>query len=139
MNSRLPTDIIYIDSELKLLKLKVLNGDFSICKIKDIKDVNFNDEFFFVGKTDEEISLACKTEFVPNDCIAADDGWKGLRIEDALDLSLVGIIAEISAILAANDIAVFVISTFNTDYALVKSDDLTSAVSSLQDEGYVFS
>ena len=55
------------------MNLKVLKEDFSVCKIKDISEVNFNDEFVFVGKTDEELSLVCSTKSVPKNFIERDD------------------------------------------------------------------
>jgi len=120
------------------LVLSVLDFDFSICKIRDIKDVNFNDEFVFVGKTDEELSLVCKTEYVPHECLSVDGGWKGLRIKGVLDFAVVGVISKITAVLSEKKIAVFVVSTFNTDYIFIKAVDLLCAVSSLQEGGYIF-
>ena len=70
------------------MNLKVLKEDFSVCKIKDISEVNFNDEFVFVGKTDEELSLVCSTKSVPKNFIERDDNWRSFRIEGILDFSL---------------------------------------------------
>lgn len=121
------------------MKLKVLDCNFSICKVKDILDVNFNDEFVFLEKTDQEISLICKTEYIPKNCLECESEWKGFRIEGQLDFSLIGIISKISSILAENNICIFVISTYNTDYILVKSHNLIKAINLLTSYGYVFS
>ena len=64
------------------------------------------------------------------------DGWSALRIAGTLDFSLVGILAEISGILADRDISIFAISTFDTDYVLVRRTDLKKATNALAHEGY---
>lgn len=121
-----------------MLKLKILDPVFSVCKIKSVSDVNFADEFVFIGKTDEEISLVCSTEFVPESCISREDGWKGFRVEGTLDFSLIGILSKISTALAEHQISVFVVSTFQTDYVMVKADVLEQAVTVLENSGYIF-
>ncbi|MBQ9595796.1 MAG: ACT domain-containing protein, partial [Synergistaceae bacterium] len=59
------------------------------------------------------------------------DDWRGFRVKGVLDFSLVGILAKISGLLAENDIALFAVSTFNTDYIFVKSDKFTDALNLL--------
>lgn len=73
-----------------------------------------------MGKTGEENSLVCMTTDVPTNVTQRDDGWNAFRIQGILDFSLVGILAEIAQILAENKISIFAISTFNTDYILIK-------------------
>jgi len=68
---------------------------------------------------------------------AREDGWKGFRIEGILDFSLIGILSKISAILADNKIGIFAVSTYNTDYILVKEGDLERAAQALSKAGYV--
>ncbi len=109
------------------IKIKEINGDFSVCKVKDYSKVNLDAEFCFTGKTDEEKSLVCLTEDVPNNTIEREDGWKAFRIEEILDFSLIGILSKISALLAENKIGIFAISTYNTDYILVKEENYTKA------------
>ena len=48
------------------MNLKILSNDFSICKIKNLNDINYEDEFVFIGKTDEELSLVCSTKNILN-------------------------------------------------------------------------
>ena len=109
------------------IKIKAIDGDFSVCKVKDYSKVNLDAEFCFTGKTDEEKSLVCLTEDVPDDTIEREDGWKAFRIEGILDFSLIGILSPISALLAENEIGIFAISTYNTDYILVKEENYTKA------------
>lgn len=120
------------------MNLKVVDGDFSVCKIKSIDEVNFKDTFVFVSVTDEEISLVCNTAYVPKDCLAVEHGWKGFRIEGNLDFSLVGILSRISAVLAEHNISIFAVSTFNTDYVLVKEEQMYRAIEVLKENGYQF-
>jgi len=118
------------------MKIKVINGDFSVCKVSDYSMVNFDADFCFTGKTDEEKSLVCKTTDVPPNTLACENGWKAFRIEGVLDFSLIGILSKISAILSKNKIGIFVVSTYNTDYILVKSENMAKAIDALHDEGY---
>ncbi len=118
------------------LELKVINCRFSVCKIKDVKEVDFSDEYVFFSKTDEELSLVCRSELVPKDCIAVEEGWKGFRVQGELDFSLIGILSKLSAILADQGISIFAISTFNTDYILVKEEKFAETMDALMKNSY---
>ena len=118
------------------MEIKKLGYDFSVCKVADYSQVDLTGEFVFVGKTDEEASLVCRTKDVPANVTAREDGWKAFRIQGVLDFSLIGILSRITAILADAGVSVFCVSTFNTDYVLVKEDRLTAAVSALQSAGH---
>jgi len=120
------------------LNLRVLDSELSVCKISSPVEIPFQDEFVFVGKTNEELSLVCNTKSVPKTSITREDGWRGFRVEGKLDFPLIGIIAKISGILAENNISVFVISTFNTDYVLIKADQLERASGLLEENDYRF-
>ena len=118
------------------MELKRLDYDFSVCKVADLNDVDMTQEFCFVGKTDEELSLVCITENVPDNTIEREDGWKGFRIQGVLDFSLIGILSKISGILADKKIGIFAVSTYNTDYVLMKAENLERAMTVLAQEGY---
>jgi hypothetical protein len=120
----------------KGMELKILDCNFSVCKIKDVKDVDFTDEFVFIGKTDEELSLVCRSEKVPKDTIAVENDWRGFRVQGELDFSLIGILSRLSSILAENGTSIFAISTFNTDYILVKEEKFNDAIDTLKKNGY---
>ena len=66
----------------------------------------------------------------------AEKDWRILKIEGILDFSLIGILSKISSILAKSQISIFVISTFNTDYTLIKEEKIKEAISILIEEGY---
>ena len=118
------------------MELKKLEYDLTVCKVAAITDIDLTTDFFFVGKTDDEISLVCKTEDSPVKTTERDDGWKGFRIQGILDFSLIGILSKLSGILAENNIGIFAVSTFNTDYILVKEENFERALSVLSEEGY---
>ncbi|MBO4636076.1 MAG: ACT domain-containing protein [Clostridiales bacterium] len=118
------------------MKLKRLPYDLTVCKVRSISDVDFDSPFYFFGRTDEELSLVCCTEDVPSVTRAREDGWKGFCIEGVLDFSLIGILSKISGILADNGIGIFAVSTYNTDYILVKTENFYKASDVLASAGY---
>ena len=118
------------------MKLKRLEYNLTVCKVPDISKIDMTTGFCFIGKTDEEISLVCKTEDTPAETIARDDGWKGFRIQGTLDFSLIGILSKLSGILAEQKIGIFAVSTYNTDYILVKEENFDNALKVLASEGY---
>lgn len=121
-----------------IMNLRKIPYELSMCKLNSSDDFNYNIDFFFAAKTDEEISLVCKTEDVPSGAICRDDGWRGFYFDEILDFSLIGILSKISTIMADNDIGIFAVSTFNTDYILVKSENFDKAVAVLELNGYTF-
>jgi len=118
------------------MEIKKFDFDFSVCKVVDYSLVNLDTEFNFIGRTDEEKSLVCRTSDVPPNTIERDDGWKAFRIQGVLDFSLIGILSKISGILAENEIGIFAISTFNTDYVLTKKKNYLRALEILDNAGY---
>lgn len=121
------------------MELTVIEQDFSICKVEDYSLVDLDREFTFIGKTDNENSLVCITKDVPPNTTQRDDGWKAFRICGTMDFSLIGILSSISGTLAKNGIGIFAISTFDTDYILIKTDDFQRAMDALIDAGHTFS
>lgn len=124
------------EKEIKM-ELKQLDYDLTVCKTASIADIDLNTDFFFIGKTDEEISLVCRTGDTPQHTTERDDGWRGFRIQGTLDFSLIGILSKLSGILAENKIGIFAVSTYNTDYILVKKENFGRAMEVLSEAGYV--
>lgn len=120
-------------TEKKKLIFEPLEERFSVCKVTDYSGVNPERPFCFIGMTDEEKSLVCPEELVPQNTEAEDKGWKGFRIAGKLDFSLVGILAKVSGKLADHGIGIFAISTFNTDYLFVKEENFEKALAVLGD------
>ena len=106
----------------------------TVCRVSDLRD--FDSDFYFAGRTEEELSLVCRTAEVPADTLRREDGWRGFRVAGSMDFGLVGILAGISGALAAEGIALFAVSTFNTDYVLVKEGDFERAARTLTAAGY---
>jgi len=118
------------------MEIKIIDREFSVCKVEDFSQVNLADEFCFTGKTDEENSLVCVSESVPSNVTDRDEGWRAFRIQGVLDFSLIGILSKISTLLAENKIGIFAVSTFNTDYILTKTENFEKAINVLKDNGY---
>ena len=118
------------------MELKQIEGRLTVCKLKTTAEIDLNQDFYFVGRTDEEISLVCKTENTPTKTLERDGGWRAFRIKGILDFSLIGILSKISSILAENKIGIFAVSTYNTDYILVKEGDFNAALTALGEHGY---
>lgn len=119
-----------------MMRLKKLPYNLTVCKVEDISAINLSAEFFFIGRTDEELSLVCRTEDAPENMVERDDGWRGFRIEGVLDFSLIGILSKLSTILAENQIGIFAVSTYNTDYILVKAENFDRAMDVLTSAEY---
>ncbi len=118
------------------MELKRIDHKLTVCKVTEISNINLNTDFYFIGKTDEELSLVCKTEDTPQNTVERDDGWRGFRIQGVLDFSLIGILSKLSSILAEHQIGIFAVSTYNTDYILVKEENYDRALTVLASEGY---
>lgn len=118
------------------MELLVLPDRLSVCKVRQLTKEDLSQAFYFVGRTDEELSLVCVTDHAPAETIAREDGWRGFRIQGVLDFSLVGILAPIAQLLADARIGIFAVSTYNTDYVLVKEYSLQNAVDVLRKAGY---
>lgn len=118
------------------MELKKLEYKLTVCKVADLTAIDTAADFYFIGKTDEELSLVCRTEDTPGETIERDDGWRGFRISGVLDFSLIEILSKISGILAEHRIGIFAVSTYNTDYILVKEENYERALEVLASEGY---
>ena len=118
------------------MEIRKINYDFSVCQVVDYSQVDIDREYCFIGKTDEEKSLVCITEYVPCNTIKCDHGWKAFGIQGILDFSLIGILSEISTLLAKNEIGIFAVSTYNTDYVLTKKENYNKALDVLSKAGY---
>lgn len=120
------------------MKLGLLEQEFSVCKLEPSAPVDLGGAFCFAARTDRELSLVCPSEAAPEHCIACEAGWRAMRVEGALAFSLVGILAKLTAALARADVGLFAVSTFDTDYILVKKEALPRAVEALRGAGCEF-
>ena len=118
------------------MTLERIPGEFSVCRVPDLSGVPLGAPYCFLAVTDEERSVVCRTANAPPNAEAREDGWRAFRVKGTLDFSLVGILAAISACLAAHRIGIFAVSTYNTDYILTKAENYDRALAALAAEGY---
>lgn len=120
----------------KGLSIELIPGEFSVYKTETVSDGLAEQEFCFVSKTDKEFSVMCESRFVPENVAEAEHGFKGFRVAGNLDFSLIGILSDISSLLAQEEISIFVISTFDTDYIFTKAGNFDRAIKKLCENGY---
>ena len=121
------------------IKLETIEGEYSICRLSPDAPIPEWAEagFCSITRSENELSIVVKAGGIPEP-LERENGWKMFRVAGSLDFSMVGVIAGISRVLADSVISIFVISTFETDYILVKSDQFDSAVTTLKTAGYEF-
>lgn len=90
--------------------------------------------FWSVTRTPAELSVVCPAEAVPAE-VTAERGWRSFRVAGPLDFALVGILARLTAPLAAEGISIFALSTYDTDYLLVRAADVARAAAALRRAG----
>jgi hypothetical protein len=90
---------------------------------------------FFIGKTEDELSVVVPDNIALNS-EASDGNWRALEVLGPLSLSMVGIMAQLGSVFAKANVSIFVVSTFDTDYFLIKHNDLSNAVDALRRDGY---
>lgn len=118
------------------MQIKKIYHNLSICQVEDYSLVNLEADYSFIAKTEEERSLVCITKDVPSNVIRREDGWKAFCVQGVLDFSLIGILSKISTILAERGISIFAVSTYNTDYILIKDTNYEKALEVLKSSGY---
>ncbi|MFR0865804.1 MAG: ACT domain-containing protein [Eubacterium sp.] len=118
------------------MQIEKIYHNFSICQVEDYSLVNLEADYSFIAKTEEERSLVCITKDVPSNVIRREDGWKAFCVQGVLDFSLIGILSKISTILAERGISIFAVSTYNTDYILIKDTNYEKALEVLKSSGY---
>ena len=120
------------------LTLSRLPELLTICKLDTrhkIPDWAIQGEFWAITRTADELSIVCRQSDVPQ-AVSQEPDWRGLKVEGPLEFSLTGILAGLATPLANAGISIFAVSTFDTDYLLVKADRLAQAVLVLQTAGY---
>ena len=128
-----------------LPQMTLLTTGFVVCRLEGneaIPDWADNSKFCSITRTEDELSIVCPQENIPKDIpetVICEKDLKCLKVEGPLDFSLIGILANISTALAKVKISIFVVSTYNTDYILVKEENIEGAVKTLSDEGYIIS
>ena len=118
--------------------LFLLPETFAICRFRPGTPLPTwvqTDSFFSLTNTPEEVSLVCLMEGIPSD-VNADRDWRCFKLQGPFPFSLVGILNSITVPLAQANLGIFAISTFDTDYILVKKDAVSQAISTLTEAGH---
>lgn len=119
------------------MELLLLKEPLTVFQVDNLQEVNLSINPLNISITADEISVVAPTSQVPAETVNREDGWQMFKIEGVLDFSLIGILAKISGVLAKENISIFALSTFNTDYILVKTDKVHKAVRALNNNDFV--
>jgi hypothetical protein len=122
----------------KHLTLIEVDGVFAVCRLEPDAPIPAwatNGKFFSITRTADEHSIVCPQDAVP-DKVKCERGWHCLRMAGTIPFSAVGVLASLTMPLAEAGIGIFVISTFDTDYLLVKEKDLGTALDTLRQHGH---
>lgn len=126
------------------MQLKILDSTFSILKFSPTESIPLwalRSDIFSITRTDDELSIVC-----PSECVSmyaefkdVENDWRCMKVEGVLDFNLTGILSSLVNPLSENKISIFAISTFNTDYLLIKSHSIEKAKLVLENEGHTIS
>lgn len=121
-----------------MIELKWINTPMSVCRMDDLSAVQWDAPYVFAARTPEEYSLVCPTNCVPSGVQSREDGWRMLRVCGTMEFSLVGILSGLSGVLAQSGVSLFAVSTYDTDYLLVKAEQSAQAEAALTKAGYIW-
>lgn len=115
---------------MEKLSLKVLPESFAVCSIDKNQPIPMwvleSRDFYSITRTRDELSIVSDEESVPVG-VKAEKGWAAIKVVGPLEFDLIGIVSSLTTVLAENEISVFVLSTYNTDYILIKEENLNTA------------
>jgi len=120
------------------LTLSLLTERLAICRLEGdapVPDWALVGSFASVTRSPDELSVVCPLRNVPPG-VRCEPGWRGLRVQGPLDFSLVGVMAALAAPLASAGVSMFALSTYDTDYLLVRATDVDAAVAALEAVGH---
>jgi hypothetical protein len=124
---------------VQCLELLPLDDRLAVCRVdrgNDVPPWATRGGFFSVILTPDELSVVCPESLVPEG-VRAEKGWRALRVAGTIDLSVIGVLASLTAPLAEAGVPLFALSTFDTDYLLVREHDLGRAIEALAACGHV--
>lgn len=121
-----------------ILTMKLVEGTYGVSRLEQgsaIPAWASQGGFFSIVKTEDELSIVCDVAVIPAG-VTCEQPWKILKVQGPLDFALVGILSKISQVLADIAVSIFAISTYDTDYILMKEQDLQKAVTALESANY---
>jgi len=123
-----------------MLTLRVLEGLFTVHRFaadRQVPAAVYASKFYNISRTSEELSIVCD-DAIKLDSAKAETGWSCIKVVGPLDFGLTGILAAVATPLAEAEVSIFAISTFDTDYILVKRKKLPLARRILEAAGHSF-
>ncbi len=120
------------------LGLHLLPEALAVCRLEPdspVPDWAMRGSFYSVTRTADEVSVVCPERVVPEE-VKAERGWRSLQVEGPLDFAMTGVLARLTKSLAEAGVSVFALSTYDTDYLLVRDRDIASAVAALRAVGH---
>src|SRR6266849_1841310 len=123
---------------MKKLNLKLSPHLYAVCHVHLDKNIPYwalLGDFVSLTRTHEELSIVCQQENVPDD-IVAERGWRCVQVQGAFDFSIAGVNASLAIPLAQADLSVLAITTYATDYLLIKEEDVERALLVLEQAGH---
>ncbi len=122
-----------------MMKLRLLPQIFGILKLNPVNAIPTwatSSDYFFIAKTDDELSIMCPQQAIPDD-IAYSADWRCFRVDGDLEFDAVGVVARVSKPLADDGMSLFLVSTHDRDYVFVAKDDLQRAITLYQSVNFV--
>ena len=114
-----------------MLTLSVMPISLAVVRLNTLSNIPLwameGGDFFSITKTQDELSVVCSEDKVPQD-VKVEKGWRCLKVEGPLDFGLTGILSSLAQPLAEAKISIFAISTFDTDYIMIKKENLQKAI-----------
>lgn len=120
------------------LRLSVLPGNFSVCRLaldSELQMWFLGQPFFGLLRSGDQLTVVCGEENVPEQ-VEHEAGWSTLKVEGVFDFAATGVLESVLKPLADAAISIFALSTFETDYVLIKTERLSAAIKALQDSGH---
>jgi uncharacterized protein len=120
------------------LRLSVLEHSLAVCRLEPDSKIPAwatADPFFCVTRTTDELSVVCPEERVPVG-ITCECGWRALEVEGPLEFGMTGVLASVAVPLAESGVGILAIATYETDYVLVKEEQLDLAAAALRARGH---
>jgi uncharacterized protein len=120
------------------VKLRVLDGAYGVARLQASEAIPAwadGGGFVNISRTDDELSIVCREERIPRD-VRSDTGWSCLKLQGPFAFDETGIVLSVIEPLSTNEIGIFVVSTFDGDHLLVKSNDLEKALDLLANAGH---
>lgn len=125
------------------MRLLLLEENYAVVKFKPNHGLpqwasDYDGGLLSITFTPEELSIVCKEEkALVENAEHIEKTWRCLKVEGPLDFNLTGILNELTKPLAEQQVSIFAISTFDTDYLLVKSNNIDKAIQALEQQGHI--